>query len=313
MINGRNISASSKELATAKQKFIDKLVNPQNDRLRAKNKKSDLLLESYLIKWLEATRKPYVKENTYKSYLQTVNVDILPKFGNKKITEISTFDIQEHMNQYYENGKFITAHKTYQILNAMFNFAVADNKIQRSPTLKVILGTYEQEHGTALTRAEEKELLNKFYEAPHLRYRQAFIFIIYTGLRRSELASVEIDEKWVSVTSAKQRKGKKEKTRRIPISPMLKRVLPMIDIALIKKTEINKLTNAFKEICPGHHLHDLRHTFITRCQECYISREMVSIWAGHSTDRSITSTVYTHLEQYEERQLEEIKKFDYEL
>ena len=46
-------------------------------------------------------------------------------------------------------------------------------------------GTYEQEHGTALTRAEEKELLNKFYEAPHLRYRQAFIFIIYTGLRRS--------------------------------------------------------------------------------------------------------------------------------
>ena len=57
MINGRNISASSKELATAKQKFIDKLVNPQNDRLRAKNKKSDLLLESYLIKWLEATKK----------------------------------------------------------------------------------------------------------------------------------------------------------------------------------------------------------------------------------------------------------------
>lgn len=40
---------------------------------------------------------------------------------------------------------------------------------------------------------------------------------------------------------------------------------------------------------------------------------MASIWAGHSTDRSITSTVYTHLEQYEERQLEEIKKFDYEL
>ena len=68
-----------------------------------------------------------------------------------------------------------------------------------------------------------------------------------------------------------------------------------------------------KKFAPGHHLHDLRHTFITRCQECYTSREMVSIWAGHSTDRSITSIVYTHLEQYEERQLEEIKKFDYEL
>ena len=50
----------------------------------------------------------------------------------------------------------------------MFNFAVEDKKIQRSPTLKVILGIYEQEHGTTLTRAEEKDLLNKFYEAPHL-------------------------------------------------------------------------------------------------------------------------------------------------
>ena len=55
---------------------------------------------------------------------------------------------------------------------------------------------------------------------------------------------------------------------------MLKKVLPMIDIALIKKTEINKLTNAFKEICPGHHLHDLRHTFITRCRNVELQEKL---------------------------------------
>ena len=93
---------------------------------------------------------------------------------------------------------------------------------------------------------------------------------------------------------------------------MLKKVLPMIDIALIKKTEINKLTNAFKEICPGHHLHDLRHTFITRCQECGIAREIISLWAGHSTDKTITTTVYTHLEQNVELQLQEIARFIYD-
>ena len=64
---------------------------------------------------------------------------------------------------------------------------------------------------------------------------------------------------------------------------------------------------------PGHHTHDLRHTFITRCQEVGIRREIVSIWAGHSADNSITSKIYTHLDKNEKLQLEEIKKFDYDI
>ena len=94
---------------------------------------------------------------------------------------------------------------------------------------------------------------------------------------------------------------------------MLKKFLPLIDLSLIKKTDINKMTWEFKKICEGHHLHDLRHTFITRCQECGIPIEIVSIWAGHSTNKSITSTIYTNLEQYEEKQLAEIAKFNYDL
>ncbi|MBQ8725495.1 MAG: hypothetical protein IJY84_00090 [Clostridia bacterium] len=62
---------------------------------------------------------------------------------------------------------------------------------------------------------------------------------------------------------------------------------------------------------PTHHLHELRHTFITRCQEVGIRREIVSLWAGHVADTSITSTVYTHLEKNEQIQLDEIKKFNY--
>ena len=63
----------------------------------------------------------------------------------------------------------------------------------------------------------------------------------------------------------------------------------------------------------NHHLHDLRHTFITRVQECGIRREYASLWAGHKADNSITSNIYTHLEQNKEVQIEEIKKFQYEL
>ena len=137
--------------------------------------------------------------------------------------------------------------------------------------------------------------------------------MLYTGLRRSELASAILADGWVTVTTAKQRKGKKEKTRKIPVSPMLRAVLPLIDVAAIKALSVGVLTKQFKKDCPKHHLHELRHTFITRCQECGIQRELVSLWAGHAADSSITSTVYTHLAQFEDRQIAEMRKFEYEL
>ena len=66
-----------------------------------------------------------------------------------------------------------------------------------------------------------------------------------------------------------------------------------------------------KEVFENHHLHDLRHTFITRAQECGIRREIVSLWAGHKADSSITTTVYTHFQERSELQLQEIVKYDY--
>lgn len=135
--------------------------------------------------------------------------------------------------------------------------------------------------------------------------------MLYTGIRRSEIHSLNYNEKWIIVTTAKQRKGKAEKQRKIPISPMLQNEISRIKIDEIKKLPLDGLTRNFKKICHTHHLHDLRHTFITRCQECGIQREIVSLWAGHAADSSVTSTVYTHLEQYTQNQIAEIKKFSY--
>ena len=289
------------------------MYNPEKWARERRKNKDKTLLGNYMLKWLEVAKKPYIKENTFNEYVKSIKLDILPKFGDKALRNISSFDIQEHINQYTEQGKNRTAKKIYQLLNAVFEYAVADGIIDRSPTKKVTIGSYEQEHGTALTRAEEKQIIDDLNAMPTSRYRQAFVFIMYTGLRRSELASVQLEGEWITVVTAKQRKGKKEKIRRIPISPMLNKMLPSIDIELIKQTNPNKLTCEFSDLYPKHHLHELRHTFITRCQECGIAREIVSVWAGHSTDKSITSTVYTHLEQYEERQLKEIAKYTYDL
>lgn len=308
--NGQAVSASSKNLAVAKQKFLEKLVLAKNNKPVQKKHKL-INFSNYAKKWLEITKKPYIKATTFKSYLQTFDKYIYPEFASRDIKNIKTLQLQSFINKFIEKGLNRTAKKIYQLLNALFSYAQADSIITTNPMQKVKLLPYEQEHGTPLTRKEEFLLLNYLKKNPTDKYAQAFTFLCYTGLRRSELSTVEIVDGWIKCTTGKQRLGKKEKTRKIPISPMLNNVLPLIDVELIKSIHVDSLTRTVKDYCLGHNVHDLRHTFITRCQECGIQRELVSLWAGHSADSSITSLVYTHLEHFEQGQIEEMQKFSY--
>lgn len=309
--NGYRITASAKFLDVAKTRFIEKLrlyelYGPQ------KRTSTRALFLPYVSQWLDTVKKPFVKSNTYAMYLQTFNAYIVPTFNGRTIQSLTQLELQRFINEFVHAGKNRTAKKVALLLSAVLDYAVDDGIIERSPMKRVIVARYEQERGRSLTIGEEKELIQAFLAHPTV-YAQAYVFILYTGIRRGELASVFLDNGWVTVITGKQRKGVKPKRRRIPLSPMLQKFLPIIDIEAVKRLPLGPLTNRFKAFCPAHHLHDLRHTFITRAQECGIKRELVSLWAGHAADSSITSNVYTHLEQNEERQLAEMALFFYDL
>ena len=318
-INKIDFSATAKTINEAKEKFIKKLreyksslqfINSKPQK-NAEPEINKTVFKEYTLKWLEIVKKPYVKDSTYKSYLESFNHHLFPQFGDRDLKTIKQLEIQTYINEFNERQR--TAKKLYQLLSAVFDYAVADEIIVKSPMTKIRIPVYEQVHGVPLSRKEEKTFIESLKDDKDNLFLQAYVFMIYTGLRRSELSTVKIDDTWVHVTTAKVRKGKSEKARRIPISPMLKSVLPLIDVKAITQLKTEPLTRHFKKLCPTHHLHDLRHTFITRCQECGIQREIVSLWAGHAADSSITSVVYTHLEHFEGNQLKEIQKLSYNL
>lgn len=309
-INKKPIRAASKQLEIAKEKFLQALNALNSTETPVINRRVQLC--DYMLEWLETVKKPAVKPITYKEYILSFNSYIYPVFKGRELAEIKGFELQGFINRYSDQGKHRTAKKVYQLLAAVFDYAVMDEIISKSPMQKITLARYEEEHGTPLDRTEERELLNHLSAAASV-YVQAYVFMLYTGVRRSELASVEVADGWVSLVSSKLVKGKKEKNRLLPVSPMLARVLPRIDIDKIKAITPAMLTKHIKDFFPNHHTHELRHTFITRCQECGIQRELVSLWAGHAADTSTTSLVYTHLEQNKEHQAAEMKKFDYML
>ena len=106
------------------------------------------------------------------------------------LSEIISLDNLQKMS---ESGRNRTAKKIYQLLSTLFEYAVADGIITLNPIAKVRLARYEVKHGTPLTKEEEYALIQAMQEKPSI-YNQAYVFMMYTGLRRSELASVTMDD-----------------------------------------------------------------------------------------------------------------------
>lgn len=297
--HGYNICVSSVDYDELKVKFLIKLANytpPKAEAQTAEALPEPLLplFDEAAQSWLELKR-PTIKPTTYAYYVQLFGANILPAFSGRYLDDVKQSDVQAVINAYIEQGKYRTATKLYQTLSAIFEFAVGEEILERSPMRKLRPPKYEERGGVALTLEEEREFLELLNGSNCIaEIKNALLLLLYTGMRRSELASARAEGGFISVVSAKTRKGYQERQRLIPITPKLAEWMHVIQLDKLRNVRPDALTQAFKRLMPAHHLHELRHTFITRCQECGVSREVVSVWAGHSADNTQTSNVYTH-------------------
>jgi integrase len=71
-----------------------------------------------------------------------------------------------------------------------------------------------------------------------------------------------------------------------------KRIYEKVSIARLHKAlcELQKKPN-----CQNFCIHELRHTFITRCHEKKIDEMIVQGWVGHQIGSRMTKAVYTHI------------------
>jgi len=316
-IDGVTYFGSSKNRDEAVRRFFQDI---RNGGKPAKGKSAPVIVHEELpkvlppfndvaVQWLEL-RKPIIKSTTYEHYESLFRANIFPAYEGRRIDELKQSDCQELINRYLELRKYRTADKIYQALKAIFEFAIGEELIERSPMRFVKPPQYEENGGVALTLEEERELLKLIAESKCDEViKHSLIFLLYTGIRRSELASAIIEDGFVSVICAKTRKNYNEKRRLIPITPMLAKWMHVFKLEKMHTVRPDALTQAMKRLMPEHHLHELRHTFITRAQECGVPREVVSVWAGHAADNTQTSKVYTHFSP--EFMLKEAQKVDY--
>ena len=310
--DGYAIEVASKDFDVMKNKFFAALME------QTANKPSKTpLMKNYLMQWL-AEKKPTLKEGTYKGYENLINTEIIPNFGEKHIDRISRKDIQDYLFSVIEKGKNRTAQKVKQLLGAVYSLAVEDYDF-KNPMTKITLPHYEAKKGSPLSKAEEKKLIEYCKNNSRFLGTSALLILLYTGMRVGELPSMTIENKngytYIECTTGKTRKGYAEIRRRIPISPMFKKIWDMINFEQGKKAASKTVQEALKRIFPDRHVHELRYTFISRCKESGCNLELVMLWDGHEFDKDVKSSKvdrgYTRYS--DEIYFGDIEKVNYEL
>ena len=173
--------------------------------------------------------------------------------------------------------------------------------MDKNPLNLVVRMKHEGKHGTALTKDEEKLLLQAY---PNTKYQTIFALTLYTGLRPNEYNTARIEGKFIVAVNSK-RKNKRVEYKKIPITPMLAPYLQGITSFEIVNRDV--IREKFKAILPNHIVYDMRTTFYSRCKECGIADTARDEFVGHSL--GALGNAYTDLS--DEYLLNEGAKFQY--
>ena len=115
---------------------------------------------------------------------------ILPAFGDVELRGVQPLDVQQWVAHLEEKGLApATIHKAYQILARVFEAAVVDGRLTRSPCRGVKLPRVEASEMRFLSPVEVATLSDVIDP----RYRAMTLAAAYGGLRFGELAALRVD------------------------------------------------------------------------------------------------------------------------
>ena len=246
---------------------------------------------SWLSDWFKVYKKPYIK--SYKNISAIIRLHIPQALKNIPLSTLNALDVQKALNAVKHSR---TRLDVYNVYHGSLSMAYKLGLTERNIADLLVKPKHERKLGTALTADELRDFLEAI--ANH-RLRSFFLFLLYSGCRRSEalnLAWTDIDfeHKQINVHGTKTATS----DRIIPLFPECAELLDGLDRhgSKVFHHRNDYVTKAFKKLCPAHKLHDLRHTFATRCLECGISLKVVQKWLGHAR-LDTTASIYTHVQE----------------
>jgi integrase len=152
---------------------------------------SRLTFGDFFPSWLR-TRRPYVTPGTWQGYEVQGRLRLVPTFGERRLTALSTFEVRDWLLELYEAGDCApkTLNNALGVLVVALNAAVADHLLPLNPAAGV--ERLPLEH-------RERDWLRLHEIAPYLDacssvYRPLAELLVGTGVRVSEALALRWDD-----------------------------------------------------------------------------------------------------------------------
>ncbi|WP_086315354.1 hypothetical protein A5821_002834 [Enterococcus sp. 7F3_DIV0205] len=289
--------------------------------------------------WLTEIMAKKIKESTYASYNNKLQLHILPFLESYPLKKITSLTINQFVQSLAKSLGSSSIKIVFRIVKSCFEAAKERGFIYLNPCENTALPKNSKKNIQALTRAQQKAV-----EAESLMDEKGLpiLLALETGMRIGEICAlkwtdIDFESSLLRVERTKQRiclpnstTGQRSKivetapktansTRVIPLTTKIKKVLlywkshssaEYVVTSDNRSIEPRTVSYRFEKIKQKLGLfnmpfHALRHTFATRCVELGVNIAAISSLLGHS---SIKLTLDTYTNSFLEEQRAAIKK-----
>lgn len=263
--------------------------------------------KTWLNDWVLVYKKPYIK--SWKNIKNVIRLHIPENIKSLELDKLNAYILQKAINDVDSSRMRL---ETFDVIHGSLSMAYKIGFLDKDLSSLLVKPKHVRKVGNALSPDE----LSKFLiDISGHRYEKYYKFLLYTGARRQEALDFSFTD-IILESDLLVLKGTKTANsfRTVPVFPEVYNIFEFSSKEEFKtylKKNVNvkpfrfsasRLSREFKILCPNHKLHDLRHTFATRCLECDISMKVVQGWLGHArldTTASIYSHILPHFEKTE--------------
>lgn len=204
-----------------------------------------------------------------------------------KMSQIDRITLQKFYDKM--EGTKNTSTNVKKLMSNLIKYSVKNGIMPLSALSlhKVVDFSSRAEGKTTERKLIPHDIIDNLWKRADNEMVKQILLYIYTGCRYAELYELQDDHcfgDYIEIVQAKTAAG----VRIVPLCDKIKKILPVEPIP--SYSVFNKY---FKEILPGYHIHDTRHTFITMMTEAKVDPRIIKAIVGHKSN-DITEH-YTHI------------------
>jgi integrase len=172
------------------------------------------IVSKYFDQWLEIYKKPYLKPITYSVQERNVRLNIVPRWGNYKLNEITRNEYQKWIIELRDHYKEGTVRRIHSIMSTALNDAVHEFNIMRENPIQKIKIPKDKESNEQIQFFTLKQLdtflntvktpVKKAKYQLSIQYYTLFTLLARTGLRIGEAlaltwSDIDFEAKTISI------------------------------------------------------------------------------------------------------------------